>query len=62
MPKIIAYDGRKYEYVKDTNIGSCARCIAQRDNILCAALGAHCNDGYFIEKRGPGRPRKETTS
>jgi hypothetical protein len=59
MPKIIEHDGKKYEYVPDTNIGSCVRCIAMSDKIMCAALGAHCEYGYFIEKRGPGRPRKE---
>lgn len=59
MPKIIEHNGQKYELVPDSAVGSCARCIAQRDTLLCAALGAHCDGGYFIEKRGPGRPRKE---
>lgn len=59
MPKIIEHNGQKYELVPDSSIGSCVRCIAMSDTLLCAALGAHCNDGYFIEKRGPGRPRKE---
>ena len=59
MPKIIEHDGKKYELVENVNVGSCALCAGINDEALCVALGRHCTNGYFIEKRGPGRPRKE---
>ncbi len=51
MPKIIEYNGQKYEFVADSAVGSCARCIAMSDKIMCAALGAHCDDGHFISAK-----------
>jgi len=57
---LIEYNGKKYQFIHDDQVGSCARCVGTKDNEACGYLSPHCTGGYFIDKRGPGRPRKES--
>lgn len=56
---IIEYRGKKYQLMESDGF-NCPACVASDDNALCHVLGRSCGKyGYFILKRGPGRPRKE---